>query len=656
MTLVLRTLGGLSLSGRGVPASSQQRRRLALLAVLARAGDHGMSRDELLALLWPEADERRARHALDQLVYATRRDLGRDVLQGTDGRLVLDGTRVDADCTAFEALHEAGALADAIDLYGGPFLAGFHLPDTHEFEEWSELQRFHFSRLYRSALERLAETAAAAGDLRSAASWWERRAAADPLDTRAAVAHAGALAALGNRAGALLALTTHERILLDELGVAPDSALVDPIRELATRSSPAPEPGAIAPAELPEPAGASAPGSAEPSAFPASPRDDRTRTRGARPPRRRWRWLAAAIAAMVALVAGAMLFSQSIAELRASSPGSDSDAVAVTPDTAAQRMYLQGRIAWDRRSDEALQEAVVLFRQATEADPRYAAAWGGLAQAYVLLGYHGYLPGPATYPKGRAAAERALQLDTTNAAAWAALGKVLQWERKWSDADAAFRTALRHAPQDPTTHQWYALLLTILGEYPAAAEHGRRAAELNPMSLQVSNTYGIMLLNAGAVDSAIAVYEQIVTNEPDTSWVRQNPWVFDNFSQAAAAGGQFHRAMALASRAAAGAPGHPRPLYNLARMRLDMGDTAAAWEAFGAADTLHAFHAVYRGMLHARAGDADSAFAWFGRVKEWGLPALMIVVKRPQLPILQQDPRYHRLLEDLRLVQHDPPP
>ena len=76
--LSLRLFGGLSLEADGdsIPPGALQRRRLTLLAMLALAGDRGISRERIQAYLWPESPTDRARHALDQLLYATRRDLG----------------------------------------------------------------------------------------------------------------------------------------------------------------------------------------------------------------------------------------------------------------------------------------------------------------------------------------------------------------------------------------------------------------------------------------------------------------------------------------------------------------------------------------------------------------------------------------------------
>ena len=187
------------------------------------------------------------------------------------------------------------------------------------------------------------------------------------------------------------------------------------------------------------------------------------------------------------------------------------------------------------------------------------------------------------------------------------------------------------------------------GRNREAAIHGRHAAELDPLSIQIHNTYGVMLFYVGALDSALHVYERIVTNEPDSAWVRRNPWVLDNFGMVAAAAGRHEEAARHLERAIAVVPGHPRPLYHLAESQLDRGDRRAAWATFAASDTGHAYYPLYRGMLHAQLGELDAAFAWLERVKEWGLPALNGLVNDPALAPLRRDQRFEAMRRRLRL-------
>ncbi len=332
-------------------------------------------------------------------------------------------------------------------------------------------------------------------------------------------------------------------------------------------------------------------------------------------------------------------------------PPAVQSARAHTPDPAAHALYLRGRIEWNRRSPEGLEQAIVLFRQATERDPTYAEAYAGLADAYVMLGYHGYVPGAAAFPKGKAAALRALELEPRIGEAHAALGVALQWEKRWGEAEQAFQRAIEYAPGYATGHQWYALLLTILDRRHEAITHARHAAELDPLSVQIQNTYGITFYHAGMLDSALSVYERIVTNEPDTAWVRQNPWVLSNFGKVAAAAGRHEDAVRLIQRAAQAVPRHPRPLYDLTVAYLLVGDRTRASAAFDRAGPAHPHYPVYRGLLHAWLGDLDAAFDWLNRIEEWGPVMVLTLSGNPMLDALHADPRYSALRRRLGLSE-----
>jgi serine/threonine-protein kinase len=145
-SLRLTTLGGLSLvDAAGVPVG-QQRRRLALLVLLARAGEHGLTRDRLFALLSPESTASSARHALHQLLYYLRRQAGNALFLGTDP-LRLNPVVVSCDATDLEGAIAQGDLTRAIALYRGPFLDGFHL-NIAEFDEWAAAERSRLATLH----------------------------------------------------------------------------------------------------------------------------------------------------------------------------------------------------------------------------------------------------------------------------------------------------------------------------------------------------------------------------------------------------------------------------------------------------------------------------------------------------------------------------
>ncbi|MEZ0332684.1 MAG: hypothetical protein ACAI18_01645, partial [Gemmatimonadales bacterium] len=186
--LRLNTFGGLVLQQDGQlhTGPAAQRRRLALLAVIAAAGRRGASREKLLSLLWPDSDPEAARHSLYQALHAIRRSLGSDQVFLGSTALQLNPDLVTSDVSEFEEAVEQGGHEAAARLYRGAFLDGFRLENAPEFERWQEAERLRHAREYASALEGLAAAASARGDHPAAARWWRRLAAAEPVSTSAA--------------------------------------------------------------------------------------------------------------------------------------------------------------------------------------------------------------------------------------------------------------------------------------------------------------------------------------------------------------------------------------------------------------------------------------------------------------------------------------
>jgi serine/threonine-protein kinase len=230
MPFRLLTLGGTALVDCTGVVVAEQRRRLALL-VLVASGERGVSRDKLIALLSPESPTDSARHALHQLLYYLRQQVGDDAFLGTDP-LRLNREVVGFDVADFEAALDSGALEDAVALYRGPFLDGFHLGDSTEFEEWAAGQRARLSARHADALVRLADAAVALGDYPAACAWWRRLAAVDPLSGRAALGLVRSLVAMGDRTGAIRHARMHEGLVRAEIGGEPQPELAALVLEL----------------------------------------------------------------------------------------------------------------------------------------------------------------------------------------------------------------------------------------------------------------------------------------------------------------------------------------------------------------------------------------------------------------------------------------
>jgi len=223
--LRLRTFGGLWIDRPAAGSEATQRpRTLALLAILATADAAGIPRERVMAVLWSEVDEDRARHGLSQALYNLRRDLGDDVVLTTPA-LRLDPTRISSDVAEFRAAVAAKAWKTAATLYTGPFLDGFHLSDAPEFERWAESQRATFATAGIRAIEILAKSAAEAGELEVAAEHWHRLTRLEPADPRLAASYMETLAALGDRAAALAHGRAHAELIRREYEEEPHGAI-----------------------------------------------------------------------------------------------------------------------------------------------------------------------------------------------------------------------------------------------------------------------------------------------------------------------------------------------------------------------------------------------------------------------------------------------
>jgi DNA-binding SARP family transcriptional activator/TolB-like protein/Tfp pilus assembly protein PilF len=237
-----------------VAGGATQRHRLALLALLALAPGRRLSRDKLIAYLWPDREADAGRNLLKVSAYVLRSILGDSALLSEGDVLRLNAESLQIDATEFAAALERRDYTRAAELYKGPFLDGFFVPEAPEFEEWSSRERQRLASGYRTALEALAHAAEEENDLHRACEHWSALAAHDPYDSNLAARLIEVLARVGNRARALQHASVHERLLQSEFGVdlPPEIlTLVERIRQeplVAAAPTPTPQVTAAEPA------------------------------------------------------------------------------------------------------------------------------------------------------------------------------------------------------------------------------------------------------------------------------------------------------------------------------------------------------------------------------------------------------------------------
>jgi DNA-binding SARP family transcriptional activator len=216
----LRVLGGFSLllDRTDVPAPGLRPRMLALLTLLVGHRSEGVSRDKLLAYLWPDSDSVHARNSLKQTIFSLRHALDCRPLISGSGFLRLECSAAEVDLWEFESALAAGKETLAVSLYGGPFLDGFYVTGLAEFERWVDAKRERLAHRYSETLSALAARADHSGDRHSAITWWRRLAAAEPLSAIPALGLMRALQAAGDPTGALDHGRKHAAMVESELG------------------------------------------------------------------------------------------------------------------------------------------------------------------------------------------------------------------------------------------------------------------------------------------------------------------------------------------------------------------------------------------------------------------------------------------------------
>jgi serine/threonine-protein kinase len=189
-----------------------------------------------------------------------------------------------------------------------------------------------------------------------------------------------------------------------------------------------------------------------------------------------------------------------------------------TENSEALQLYLMGRFFWNKRTPESLEKAIEYFQKALNADPNYALAWAGLADVYETSPSNAETRPSDSLPKAKEAANKALKIDPELAEAYATLGGVADQEFNWSESETLYKRAIHLKPNYATAHQWYAILLTMMGRFEEARAQDRQALDSDPLSLMISASAGRNQFFAGRRDAAIDQYRKTLEMDHDF-WV-----------------------------------------------------------------------------------------------------------------------------------------
>jgi len=293
--------------------------------------------------------------------------------------------------------------------------------------------------------------------------------------------------------------------------------------------------------------------------------------------------------------------------LQAKLTGSEKTAIAKRPtaNPEAYELYLKGRFFWNKRTGADLRTAIEYFNQALGKDPSYALAYAGLADSYGLLHVYGAASPADSQPQAKAAAKKALELDDTLAEAHTSLASVLnQYDFDSEQSLKEFERAIQLNPNYATAHQWLAYgPLSALGQFDRAIAEGKRAVELDPLSLINNTALGNDYFVARRYDEAIAQLRKTIEMDPrfynahralGQVWqlkgqlneaigeyrkaleLNDDPYVLGLLGQAYARAGQREEAQKILARLSEEAKSRYVHAYSFALMYLALGDKERA--------------------------------------------------------------------------------
>jgi eukaryotic-like serine/threonine-protein kinase len=320
-----------------------------------------------------------------------------------------------------------------------------------------------------------------------------------------------------------------------------------------------------------------------------------------------------------------------------------------TENAEAYQLYLKGRYYWNRRTPESLNKSIEYFQQATDKDPNYALGYAGLADSYSMLGSPvGGVSPREKFPKAKAAALKALELDDTLAEAYAALILVrLRYDWDWLAAEKEIKRAVELNPNYSMTHQLYADYLRVMGRPDEAIAEIKRAQELEPLSLNTNAVVGVHLYFARQYDQAIEQCQK--TLDLDQNFAPAHLFLGWAYVQKA----RYEEAIAAVKKATSLSPSEPRSVSALGYAYAMSGQTGEAMNILDQLKELSRRRYISphdRAIIYAGLGEKEQAFAWLDKAyadRSWPLPLLKV---DPRFDSLRSDPRFADLVRRIGLA------
>jgi serine/threonine protein kinase/Flp pilus assembly protein TadD len=321
-------------------------------------------------------------------------------------------------------------------------------------------------------------------------------------------------------------------------------------------------------------------------------------------------------------------------------------------DPEAYEAYLRGRFHWFKISREHVDTALQYFELALTRDPNCALAYAGIANVWMIRGDAGMMPAREALPKGRAAVEKALELDDSLAEAHEISGNLkFMYEWDWNGAEAEFRRAMELNPSSAGAHFFYSDFLISVGRMEEARAEMGRAQEFDPLNFGFQCFSGWHLLYQHRPDEAIEQLQKALRIEPNYSSARMGLWgAFYQkklYEEAMAEARRFFAALGDGEVETALAKGYARGGYR--------GAMREAAETLVERSGRTYVPAIRIARLYAHASDKDKAFEWLKKAYEGRESPLVHLGVGWDWDDLRSDARFHDLLRRIHLPEGERP-
>jgi len=312
----------------------------------------------------------------------------------------------------------------------------------------------------------------------------------------------------------------------------------------------------------------------------------------------------------------------------------------------AYGLYLKGRNAWNKRTGDALLQAIDFFQQAIAIDPNYGSAYAGIADCYNMLVVYGRLQPKEGFPKAKDAAEKALEIDESLAEAHTSMAFIkFRWDWDRAATDREFQTAIKLKPTYAPAHQWYSSYLVAVERFDEAIAEAKRTEELEPLSFVASSHLGWIYYLSGQNDKAIEQCKKILELDPSSFPARRYLGLaYEAKGMYPEAINEFQTGVKLS--------GSPLMLALLGHAYAASGKRAEAQQVLADLQQLpkeryvspYTVAAIYTGL-----GDNESAFKWLEKAVEERDIWLMNLKVDPVFAKLRSNKRFTELLGRIRL-------